>query len=178
MIKRTGILLALSAMLCIALPAQAQMYKWVDKEGRTVYSDQPPPPDAKKVEQKRLIKNYIETTPGNYETQQAAQRLPVTLYSTEGCGDPCQMAKAYLNGRGVPFTDTKLTSEEQAKPLRTRLGGALEVPLLDIGGNTLQKGFEESTWNNLLNAAGYPPAGSARARPTAPAPNPQNAPVR
>jgi glutaredoxin len=172
MTKPIRMSLALCALLCAALPAQAQMYKWVDKDGRTVYSDQPPPADAKKVEQKRLNKNYIETTPGNYETQQAAQRLPVTLYSTEGCGEPCQMAKNYLNGRGVPFADTKLTSEEQAKPLKARLGGALEVPLLDIGGTTLQKGFEEGAWNNLLNAAGYPPAGSARARAATPPPNP------
>jgi len=172
MTKPIRISLALYAVLCMALPAQAQMYKWVDRDGRTVYSDQAPPPDAKKVEQKRLNKNVIEITPGNYETQQAAQRLPVTLYSTEGCGDPCQMAKTYLNNRGVPFAEVKITTEEQAKPLKARLGGEVEVPLLDIGGTTLQKGFQQSVWSNLLDAAGYPRAGSAKARAAAPAPSP------
>ena len=30
-----------------AMPAAATMYKWVDKSGRVVYSDQPPPADVK-----------------------------------------------------------------------------------------------------------------------------------
>ena len=40
--------LALAAALAlIAAPASAAMYKWVDKDGRVVYSDQPPPPNVK-----------------------------------------------------------------------------------------------------------------------------------
>lgn len=38
--KRIAFLLALAA--CASL-AQAQLYKYVDKDGKTVYSDQPPP---------------------------------------------------------------------------------------------------------------------------------------
>ncbi|MGE0080380.1 MAG: DUF4124 domain-containing protein [Thiohalomonadaceae bacterium] len=34
--------------LCLALPAQAAMYKWVDKDGSVVYSETPPP-DASNV---------------------------------------------------------------------------------------------------------------------------------
>ncbi|MGH8686820.1 MAG: DUF4124 domain-containing protein [Burkholderiales bacterium] len=30
-------------MLALAAPASAQLYKWVDKDGRTRYTDQPPP---------------------------------------------------------------------------------------------------------------------------------------
>lgn len=33
--------------LALALPAQATLYKWVDANGRTVYSDQPPPGNVK-----------------------------------------------------------------------------------------------------------------------------------
>jgi glutaredoxin len=144
------------AMLCVSFSAQAQLYKWVDRDGRTVYSDQPPPPDAKKVEQTRLNKNVIDTSKSDYETQQAAKRLPLTLYTTESCAEACQRARDYLNKRGTPFSETVLKSEEQAKPIKDRLGGPLQVPLLDVGGNSLQKGFEESSWNDLLEAAGYP----------------------
>lgn len=37
--------LALCAVLtlCLAVPAQAAMYKWVDKDGSVVYSETPPP---------------------------------------------------------------------------------------------------------------------------------------
>jgi len=35
------------ALLVAALPASAAMYKWVDKDGKIHYSDQPPPEGAK-----------------------------------------------------------------------------------------------------------------------------------
>jgi type IV secretory pathway VirB10-like protein len=35
------------ALLMVALPAAAAMYKWVDKDGKVHYSDQPPPDGAK-----------------------------------------------------------------------------------------------------------------------------------
>lgn len=34
-------------MLCLALPASAQMYKWVDSNGKVQYSDKPPPSNIK-----------------------------------------------------------------------------------------------------------------------------------
>ena len=33
--------------LCVALPASAQMYKWVDSDGKVQYSDKPPPSNIK-----------------------------------------------------------------------------------------------------------------------------------
>jgi hypothetical protein len=33
--------------LCVALPASAQMYKWVDANGKVQYSDKPPPSNIK-----------------------------------------------------------------------------------------------------------------------------------
>jgi len=38
---------AISLALCIALPASAQMYKWVDSNGKVQYSDKPPPGNVK-----------------------------------------------------------------------------------------------------------------------------------
>ena len=36
-----------ASLALLAVPAGAAMYKWVDKNGRVVYSDQPPPGDVK-----------------------------------------------------------------------------------------------------------------------------------
>ncbi len=36
-----------AATLALTLPAWATMYKWVDADGKTVYSDQPPPANVK-----------------------------------------------------------------------------------------------------------------------------------
>jgi hypothetical protein len=38
---------AMWLMLCLALPASAQMYKWVDSNGKVQYSDKPPPSNIK-----------------------------------------------------------------------------------------------------------------------------------
>lgn len=34
-------------LLCVALPASAQMYKWIDANGKVQYSDKPPPSNIK-----------------------------------------------------------------------------------------------------------------------------------
>ena len=39
--------LAIGLALCVALPASAQMYKWVDSNGGVHYSDKPPPGNVK-----------------------------------------------------------------------------------------------------------------------------------
>jgi hypothetical protein len=43
--KRLSI--AIGLMLCLSLPAFAQMYKWVDSNGKVQYSDKPPPGNIK-----------------------------------------------------------------------------------------------------------------------------------
>ncbi len=43
--KRLSVALGLA--LCMALPASAQMYKWVDADGKVKYSDTPPPSNIK-----------------------------------------------------------------------------------------------------------------------------------
>ena len=40
-------LVTIVAMLALTLAAYGEMYKWVDKDGKTHYTDTPPPPDAK-----------------------------------------------------------------------------------------------------------------------------------
>ena len=39
--------LAIALTLCLALPTTAQMYKWVDENGKVQYSDKPPPGNVK-----------------------------------------------------------------------------------------------------------------------------------
>jgi hypothetical protein len=42
-----SISVAISLALCAALPAYAQLYKWVDSSGKVHYSDKPPPGNVK-----------------------------------------------------------------------------------------------------------------------------------
>ena len=102
LLKRIALALLLLVASAFAL-AQTQVYRYVDKDGHVVYSDKPPPADARDAQAKRIGRNTIETSTLSYASQLAEQRFPVTLY-TFGCGLVCDNAAAVLNKRGVPHT--------------------------------------------------------------------------
>jgi hypothetical protein len=62
-------------LLLIALPATAQVYRWVDKEGVVHYADKPQTPDAKPAELPKLQaltpREFIGGTPQAASTQPA-----------------------------------------------------------------------------------------------------------
>ncbi len=136
-------------------PAYAELYKWVGADGRITYSDTPPPPDAKRVEKKRLNDRVTEGDGLGFASRNAMKKYPVVLFTTD-CGLPCDQGRALLAKRGVPFTEKNPEKNlADGKELK-RLTGALEVPDLQVGKDTPIKGFNEAVWNSALDAAGYP----------------------
>jgi glutaredoxin len=133
-----------------------QVYRYVDKEGRVVYSDRGPPSDAKEVQAKRMRGNLIEDTVVPIAAQQAQERFPVTLYSFS-CGEVCTQAESLLNRRGVPFTTVNVETPEGAEQLN-KMTGELRAPVLQVGDRTFVKGYSEAQWNTALDDAGYPKA--------------------
>lgn len=147
------ILLALPLLLAGTASA-AEMFRWVDADGKVHYTDAPPPPTAKNVQQKKLG-DKAGSAQIPYVLQQAVKNFPVTLYSNE-CGDACTKAKALLGKRGIPFTQKDPEKNpDDAESLKKVAGGTLTVPLLLVGTSVL-KGFEEDGWNSALDLAGYP----------------------
>ena len=174
-IAAAGALAALTALASVLgadayaqQPAQ-QVYRYVDKDGRVVYSDRQPTGDAKDVQPKRMGANYIENSELPFGAQQAMDRYPVTLY-TFPCGELCQNAEALLNRRGVPFTSVNVEDPKGAEQLKN-LTGELTAPVLQVGDKLIGKGFNELRWTALLDQAGYPKAPASRritaARPPA-----------
>lgn len=149
------------ALLALAATAAAQTtYRWIDKEGKVHYTDRPPAPnEARKVEQKRSAMLGADQT-ASYTLRKAMTDYPVTLYTQTTCGDVCKSGREYLNRRGVPFSEKSITSEEDAKALRSLIGeGDLVVPVLQVGSKSA-KGYLSSDWDGLLDAAGYPKSAS------------------
>lgn len=163
----------LAATLCaVALGASAQMYRWTDDKGRVHVTDTPPPASAKDV------KRSGTASPGPaapqskgaepFALQQARANFPVTLYTTPNC-QGCDAARKLLNARGLPFKEVSLTDASQMDEFKQAVGGTT-VPAMIVG-STVQKGFEESAYQRLLDAAGYPATGILPARSQAePAP--------
>jgi len=145
-----------------ASPASAQsVYRYVDADGRVVYSDRPPPPDVKSVQTKRLGANYVETSEPSITAQMAAERFPATLFTFE-CGEVCQNAEGLLNRRGVPFTMVDVQKDDQGLVRLKTLTGEENAPVLTLGDKIVVKGYNESRWQAALDEAGYPKAPAQR----------------
>ena len=159
------------ALACVLVaPAQAAMYKWVDAQGRVQYSDTPPPANARKAEEQKIVPNTIQTTGAPFAVQAAAKRNPVTVWIND-CGDLCTRARDYLARRGVPHAIRNPARESEQEEWKKVSGGENAVPLLVIGSAQKLKGFDEAQWSTALEAAGYPrtaPALKPQAIPTEP----------
>src|SRR5271165_951034 len=173
--RAASALALLTLVVAVAATAQTQqVYRYVDPDGRVVYSDKPPPPNARDAQAKRVGQNTIETSDLSYSEVMAQERFPVTLY-TFGCGTICDTASALLNKRGVPHTVVDVGQSEGADKLK-RLTGGLDAPALQVG-DQYATGFNESRWQNLLNDAGYPKTPPPRTAPVGKAPAPAAEPA-
>ncbi len=143
--------------LALAFQAHAAMYKWVDAEGRVQYSDTPPPPNAKKVEERKITPSTIETGGLPFAVQEAAKRNPVTVWMHD-CGELCNKARDYLAQRGVPYAVRNPARMDEQDAWKRASGGDTSVPRLIIGTTQSLKGFNESEWAAALDSAGYPRA--------------------
>jgi glutaredoxin len=159
--------LAVLALLLIATVGSAaaqapQVYRYVDPDGHVVYTDKPPPANAKNPQTKRIGNNTIETDNLTYAEQLAQDRFPVTLYTFD-CGVICDTAQGVLNKRGVPHTVVDIRSGDGAEKLK-RLTGGIDAPVLQVG-EQYTTGFNESKWQAMISDAGYPKTPSPRRIP-------------
>lgn len=167
----TRLAFALLATL-VAGTASAQLYRWVDADGKVHYTDQPPMA-AKSVETHRATANVVSST-APFAVQQAQKNFPVKIYTGTNCGSPCNDARDLLGKRGVPFTEVSVTQPAQLDELK-KVSGGEEVPIVLVGRAVL-KGFEPTGLNAALDNAGYPrnagrsPAPQAAKTSPAPAP--------
>ncbi len=131
--------------------AQAQ-YKIVGPDGSVTYTDRPPASTNAKVTP--IGRNAIAAAAAAaaatnaeaslpLELRTAMQRHPVTLYTGDGC-TPCDTARRLLLQRGVPFSERRITTEEDVIALERLIGAQ---PL---------RGYNDVDWTNYLDVAGYP----------------------
>jgi glutaredoxin len=136
----------------VAGSAAAQLYRWVDAEGKVHYTDQPPA-NARSVETHKATANVVTST-APFAVQQATKNFPVKIYTGTNCGSPCSDARDLLGKRGVPFAEVSVTQPAQLDELK-KVSGGEEVPIVLVGRAVL-KGFEPTSLNAALDNAGYP----------------------
>ncbi len=136
--------------------AEAQgVYRIVGADGRVTYSDQPPANNAEAASVGNATANAGSSATATLPLalRQVVNRYPVTLYSGKDCA-PCDAGRNLLSGRGIPFSEKTVASNEDIEAFK-RLSGDQSLPLLSIGSQRL-KGFSDGEWTQYLNAAGYP----------------------
>ncbi len=160
----------LAAGVFAPLHAQ-QVYRIVGPDGKVTFSDKPPL-DTKANAQVATPAAAAGAGTGAalpFELRNVVSRYPVTLYTGPNCA-PCGSGRNFLSGRGIPFSERTVNTNDDVEALQ-RLSGSASLPFLTIGGQQL-KGYSEVEWGQFLDAAGYPktsqlPAGY-RAAPAAP----------
>jgi glutaredoxin len=151
---RNTLIVVLAAALAIAPAYAGKLYKWVDEQGNVSYQDRPPPEGQGKVEEKtvREGRTGLSSEPAAAD---AAAKAPVTLYMVPKCS-PCDMARAYLKKRGVPFSEINVSEKNpQAQQEMVKKIGELSVPTITVGSKVMQ-GYVESLLAGELDQAGYP----------------------
>ena len=168
-LPRCTILALATVLSAIALPAWA-LYKIVQPDGSVTYTDRPPPGTAARITAIGRGNTAAAQVDVSFpvDLRQAVQRYPVVLYTSGDC-TPCDNGRRLLVQRGVPYTERRIASEEDAQALE-RLAGGRTVPSLTIGAQPV-RGLSETDWTAYLDAAGYPresrlPRGWQPAAPT------------
>ena len=157
-LKRQLLVTALMGLVAATAGAQ-QVYRIVGPDGKVTFSDQPPPQPSARAAAAPTVPlpggAAAASSDGGlpYTLRQVVQRFPVTIYTSADCG-PCSSGRALLAGRGVPFTEKTVTTNEDIKALE-RISGSSTLPFATIGGQQL-KGFSSTEWTQFLDAAGYP----------------------
>jgi glutaredoxin len=150
-------MLLLAALLAgLGLPAQAQPapYKVIAPDGSVTYTDRPPATEGARVLRIGRDGSVQATSTELLDPalRKTMQRYPVTLYAAPDCA-PCDAGRQLLHQRGVPYTEKRVVTDDDAAELE-RIVGARTVPTLTIGAQALP-GLAAAEWSAYLDAAGY-----------------------
>lgn len=153
-ISRTFSLAApvLLAAMFTALPAHA-LYKVVGPDGKVTYTDRPAVSPDNKVQSVNSSGGVSNDVALPFELRQAAQRYPVTLYTTKDC-PPCDAGRQTLRQRGIPFAEKTIATKDDGDALQ-RITGGRDLPAMTVGSQVL-RGYQRDDWSSYLDAAAYP----------------------
>jgi glutaredoxin len=147
--------LALAAALLLAASGAHAQFKVIGADGKVTYTDREPSQTEGRVTALGARAPAQAVEPDlPFELRQAAQKYPVTLYTTTGSCEPCVQARQFLKQRGVPFGERQAASNEDIDALE-KISGGREAPTLTVGSQVL-RGFATDSWGQYLDAAGYP----------------------
>jgi hypothetical protein len=124
-------LIILATALALAPMAGAQLYKYVDKDGKTVYSDQPPvnadskrlsapPPPASAAPQKSAVAQDKEAEKGREAQREKAKKAAEKEKVSQAAEERCTLARSEVR----MYTEGGRLARHNEKGERVYLGEA------------------------------------------------------
>lgn len=163
-----------AGLVALAAPSAHALFKVVAPDGSVTYTDRPPAASEGRVQSVSSDTGRASDPQLPFALRQVASRFPVVLYTAANCTDACNMGRAHLTRRGIPYSErTALTDEE--REAWSRVVGGTEAPTLTVGSQSL-RGFVPAAWDEALTVAGYPATSLLPATWQPPAPTPLIAP--
>lgn len=157
-------LLLLCAVM-LALPAGAEVAKWIDAQGRVHYGTRPPPDKSVRSAAMRgtvSIGDGMTALPESAKTSPSAsdefakatiapRRGEVWIYTTPRCGY-CRYAKEHMRLKGVAYVEKDISANAAYKAEFRAIGGR-GVPVT-LSGNRRINGYSEASFDTFLKSAG------------------------
>jgi len=145
-------------LLPLSLAGSAEIYKWKDKDGRTFYSDSPPPagvdveikkfrddPDERPKAESPKADSPKAHSPKAKETTLKPKRIEVdekrpyrninvVMYMTTWCRF-CRLARDYIRTLDVNFLEYNIEKDKDKRAeMLGKSSGSRGVPLIDVEG--------------------------------------------
>jgi len=135
--------------LCVLILAQfvlntvlsAQVYRYVDENGRVAYSSSKPA-GVEKANQITIRHNSVSST---YADDEAIAK-DVVIYTTTWCS-VCKRAKAYLDEQGIIYSEYDVEKDTKGKRDYAQMRGR-GVPIIMVGGRRMN-GFDAARFQRL-----------------------------
>ncbi|MCP5439966.1 MAG: glutaredoxin family protein [Chromatiaceae bacterium] len=140
--RASSIFLLLFVCVALSNAAHAEIYRWVDENGKVHFSDKPS--WSHSSEQVTLrINTYEGVTYDTSSIDVGAKK--VVMYSASWCG-VCKKAKRYFAEKGVTYTEYDVEKSVEGKSAFKKLGGK-GVPVILVGSRRMNgfsiDGFEK-----------------------------------
>lgn len=136
------------AMLALLMSTHSnaqKLYKWVDAQGNISYQDQPPPENAKVLDQKEVGDRRSPPSEANSD--------PIKIYTVENCA-PCAQSVLHMIKMGVPHVELPLSEDREAQSLILEKTSSLIAPTILVGDSVLQAPSNDEL-TEAIKAAGY-----------------------
>ena len=148
------LIVCLGLVWMTSLALAQTIYRVIGPDGKVTFSDKPPV-SGTNVTATDISGKPLEISGPvlSAELRQVASKYPVTLYTANNCA-PCGTGRALLSGRGIPFTEKTVTTNDDTQALQ-RISGETSLPFLTIGSQQI-RGYSDAEWTQFLDAAGYP----------------------